>query len=689
MKQSVGDQLVKTSCALCVNSCGLEIYVGDNKIVKVKGMADHPYNKGQICPRARAIIDWEYSPDRLTHPIKKENGQWHRISWDEALDSIAVKLDKIAKTYGARSLAIHVGSIGTEDRETTELTQRFCGAHGTPNHLEAGLCYHDTIRARMITFGRFPLEQPESSRCIILWGHNPDNSNPPKATRIRKSIREGSQLIVIDPERIPLAKKGQYFQIRPGTDLALALSMLNVVISEGLYDRDFIEKWTVGFDKLKEHVEQYSPERVSAITAIKANDIREIARNYATNKPACIIQGTCSIGQQRCGFQAARAFSLLQAITGNIYAPGSWVKMPMPHFTRSRIHLDEKPIGAGKYPLYYQLWNRNFGLGHGLSLPEAVIAGKPHYIKALLLIAANPVVYEPESNKFQEAFKKLDLMVVMDLFMNETAKLADIVLPAANFLEKPGLGYSYAVVQGIPFIMARNKVVDPPGECWSEFKFLRQLAKRMGYGKHFPWETEEEFIDYELKDTGLSLEQLRKEQCNGVIFETIIYGDQAYKDNGFPTPSGKIELYSETLAKYGYDPLPIYEEPSHSPVRTPDLAKEYPLILITGRRILEYTHSQMRNIPRLRVKAPEAVADINPETAKQYDIIDGEMVRIETPKGSIAMRLKANDDLAQGVVSIPHGWPDANANRLTDLELRDPVTGFPEFKALLCRLTKV
>ena len=245
------------------------------------------------------------------------------------------------------------------------------------------------------------------------------------------------------------------------------------------------------------------------------------------------------------------------------------------------------------------------------------------------------------------------------------------------------------MVQGIPFIMARNKVVDPPGECWSEFKFLRQLAKRMGYGKHFPWETEEEFIDYELKDTGFSLEQLRKEQCNGVIFETIIYGDQAYKDNGFPTPSGKIELYSETLAKYGYEPLPIYEEPSHSPVRTPDLAKEYPLILITGRRILEYTHSQMRNIPRLRAKAPEAVVDINPETAKQYDIIDGEMVRIETPKGSIAIRLKANDDLAQGVVSIPHGWPDANANRLTDLELRDPVTGFPEFKALLCRLTKV
>jgi len=215
--------------------------------------------------------------------MKKESGQWHRISWDEALDSVAVQLDKIAEEYGARSLAVHVGSIGTEDRETTELTQRFCGAHGTPNYLEAGLCYHDTIRARMITFGRFPLEQPENSRCILLWGHNPDKSNPPKATRIRKSIREGAQLIVIDPERIPLAKIGRYCQIRPGTDLALALSMLNVVIYEGLYDRDFVEKWTIGFDELKEHIHQYSPEIVSAITSIKADDIREIARIYATH----------------------------------------------------------------------------------------------------------------------------------------------------------------------------------------------------------------------------------------------------------------------------------------------------------------------------------------------------------------------------------------------------------------------
>ena len=236
--------------------------------------------------------------------------------------------------------------------------------------------------------------------------------------------------------------------------------------------------------------------------------------------------------------------------------------------------------------------------------------------------------------------------------------------------------------------MMRNKVVEPPEECWSEFRFLSQLARRMGYSDYFPWKTGEEFIDHELKDTGLSVEQLRKESANGVIFEITRYGDDAYEDHGFPTPSKKIELYSETLVKYGYDPLPTYEEPSQSPVRTPELAKEYPLILITGRRILEYTHSQMRNIPRLRSKAPEPVADVHPSTAEKYSLMDGDMVWVEGPKGNIKMRLKTSDDLAPGVVSIPHGWAEANANRLTDLELHDPITGFPEFKALLCRLRK-
>ncbi|PIU55425.1 MAG: nitrate reductase [Chloroflexi bacterium CG07_land_8_20_14_0_80_51_10] len=682
------ERVIPTNCTLCVNSCGINVHVKEGKIIKVKGMPEHPLSKGALCPRGAAILDWEYAPERLKYPMKKVNGEWKRITWDEALDVIASKLREIKERQGARAVAVQVGSIGGEDRESTCFAQRFSDVYGTPNFLDPGICYTDIIRGRMLTFGRLPFEEPEGSKCIVLWGHNPEVSDPPKARRIREAIKGGAKLVVIDPKRIPFARQADvHIRPRPGTDLALALAMLNVIIDEGIYDDQFIDRWAIGFDELKAHVKQYTPEWAEEVTWVSSGDIRRIALMYAESESACIIQSTCGLGQQASGLQTARALSLLQAVTGNVYLPGTWIRIPMPHWTNHRIEIEERPIGVEDYPLYEELWGRRFRAGQGISLPDAVLEGKPYPVKAVILIAGNFVVTQPESQRFRKTFKKLDFFVVVDVFMTETAKLAHIVLPAATSLEKTGLGYTYAVTQGIPYVSLRPRVAEPPEECWSEFKFWTELAKRMGYEEYFPWKTEEDFVDFELSDMGLSAKKLRELPHGGLFFATTKHGDEAYKD-GFPTPSGKIELYSETLKSYGYDPLPTYREPTESPVSTPELAKDYPLILISGTRERNFTHSEMRNIARLRNKTPQPLAEVHPDTARMYGVADGEMTAVETKKGSITIKIRATEDIAPGVVSIPHGWAQANVNMLTDTKLRDPITGIAQVKAILCRLRK-
>lgn len=679
------ERLNKSNCTLCVNSCGLNVYVKGDRITRIEGMPEHPLNKGELCPRGEAILEWEYTPDRLKYPLKREGSGWKQITWHEALDIIASKLNYLKERYGAKSVVFQVGSLGAEDRETEALINRFRGVYGTPNFLGPGICYMDVMRSRMVTLGRFPLEQPEGSKCIVLWGHNPDESNHPKARRIREALRAGAKLIVIDPKRIPLADNGLYICAKPGTDLALSLAMMNVIVAEGLYDKSFIDTWTIGFQELKEHVKQYTPEWAEEITSVSAHDIRRIARIYAESESACIIQGTCTVGQQVSGFQTSRAFALLQAITGNVYLPGTWVRVPMPHWTRSRIPMEEKPIGSDDYPLYYGLWGRTFGEGQGISLPDAVLESKPYPIKAVILVAANFVLTQPDSLRFKETFEKLDLLVAMDVRMTETSELAHIVLPAATFLEKTGLGYTYAVTQGIPYISLRPKLVEPPGECWSEFRFVTELAKIMGYEEYFPWKTEEDFVDHELSDMNLSVKQLRELPNGGLIFDNIPYGEEAYR-GGFPTPSGKIELYSETLKNCGYDPIPSYNEP------TPDIqkkTKKYPLVLITGARQKTYTHSQMRNIDKLHSMQPEPVAEIHAKTAQEFGIGDAQMALVETWKGSVRIKIKITEDIAPGVVGMPHGWSQANVNLLTEIKMRDPITGLPQLRGIPCRLRKI
>ncbi|MDP2726629.1 MAG: molybdopterin-dependent oxidoreductase, partial [Dehalococcoidia bacterium] len=388
-----------------------------------------------------------------------------------------------------------------------------------------------------------------------------------------------------------------------------------------------------------------------------------------------IVQGTNGLDQHSTGLQSGRAIAILQAVSGNIDVPGGFIRVPRlrENPIEMPVKLEEKALGQDQYPVFYGLFGREFGEGQAMLLPEALLTGKPYPIKAMIISGSNPVLTWPNSTKVVASLKSLDFLVVMTQFMSETAELADIVLPAATFLERTELSDYYSL-WGIPYVMLRKKIIEYE-ECWPDLKFWFELAKRMCYQECFPWESIEEALDYVLKPSGLTVQRLTEEYPSGLKYASVAY--KGYEKEGFPTPSGKIELYSDTLAQLGYDAMPTFREPPESPISTPELAQEYPLILTTGARALEFCHSQHRNIPKLRQAVPQPLAEIHPETAQKYGLDDGQMAIIETKRGRLEMRLRATEDIIPGIVCIPHGWAEANANLLTDETPIEPVIGYP------------
>ena len=676
-------QLVKSLCRICLSCCGIDAHVEDGRLVKVTPMKEHPVNR--LCVKAQAIPDLLYSPERITHPMRKVDGAWQQVSWDEALDIIGDKLAGIKEDYGAKALVVHLGEpmVGTE---VPRIAARFCSLYGTPNYTSgASLCFaaraigHGLALARQ-TFPLFPSYR--NTRCVVVWGHNPQQSRIGEEANILSAQKQGAKLIVVDPRATPLAKRADiHIQIRPGTDCALALGLLNVIIAEELYDRDFVKNWTFGFDKLKEHVKKYSPEVVEGITWVPAKAIRQFARMYATNRPATISQGV-SLDHCTNGVQNSRAISILIAITGNLDILGGNIYNSPLRQTSLRIKgvvsVDEA-IGAD-----YPIFGKFTGETTAMPVADATITEKPYPVKALIVQGCNPVLTWPDSNKVRQAFQRLDLLVVSDLFMTETAKLADIFLPATTFPERKII--KDYVLEGLPLVALSNKVVEPPADCLEDWQIWSELGKKLGYDEYFPWQSADEFFAYLLEPSGITLEQLERNP-GGILYHQLDR-QRKYEQEGLDTPSGKVELFSQTLADYGYDPLPTFTEPLEKTVDNPKLAESYPFTLITGTRVNAFIHSQHRNIARLRKLVPQPLVEINPAPAKKLGIADGDQVVVESPKGSIKLQAKITADIHPKVLSLQHGWDEANANILTDGEQHDPISGYPAFKTTLCQVRK-
>jgi len=692
-------RIIKTSCDLCApNACGMDVYVKNNKIIKIEGMKDHPNSEGVLCDKGKAAMEILYSPDRLKHPLKRKGkrgeGQWEIITWNEALDIVAKNLHSIKKSYGAESVVFLHGH--NHAGEHSNYLRRLANLFGSPNITSPfEICFSPRYYAIPYTLGEIAAPHIRNSKCIIVWGHNPTNTSLPQEKKIIEAQEKGAKLIVVDPRKIKIAKTADiYAQIRPGTDGALALGILHVIIKECLYDSDFVEKWTIGFEELAEIVKKYSPKNVEEITSIPREVIESIAQTYAKIKPACILIGN-AFDQNTNVFQAIRAINILMAITGNIDVKGGNVFGPSDPKT-AKVGLSEKlpdeqnkkRLGADKYPIC-KLHKK----AHIPSIWGAINTGKPYPVKAMFIMASNPLNVFANTKNVRKAISKLDFVVVADFFMTETAKFADIVLPACTFLEE-----SYFVQPEyfrrpefepvVPrFIALRKKAVEPIGESWPDIKIITELGKRMGYRDYFPWNSMEEIVDNELKPLGFTFKDIA-EHPNNILFygEPLEY--KKYEKDGFKTPSKKVEIYSKQLKDVGIDPLPVYKEPKESPITKPVLAEEYPLILTTGAKLPMYTHSQMRNIPKLRDLMPNNVVEINPKTAEKLKIEDNEVVLIESPRGSVECRIMITSDIGKGVVCMHHGFSEANPNVLLDQYECDPFTGSIGIKASLCRIKK-
>lgn len=670
-------RIVKSICCMCMVFCGIDAHVENGRLVKVTPMKEHPVNR--LCVKSQAMADWLYSPERITRPMKKVNGQWREISWDEALGIVAERLANIKRDYGAKALVVHTGQplIGTE---VPRIAIRFCSLYGTPNYTSgASLCFIAKGLGHGLTLSNrmLPLSPSfEKTACIVVWGHNPQQSKIDEQASILAAQKRGAKLILVDPRATPLARRADlHIQLKPGTDCALTLGLLNVIIGEGLYDRDFVERWTLGFDELKEHVKKYTPAAAAKITGVPASKIEQFARIYATTRPATITQGV-SIDHSPNGVQNSRAIAILVAITGNLDVPGGniyYAPLVQSSLRVKGIVAVDEAIGAG-----FPIFNKFVSETTAMPVADAIITGKPYPVKALIVQAANPALTWPDSNKVRRALESLDLLVVSDMFMTETAKMADIFLPAAAFLERRFTS-DYATKE-IPLVALSQKALEPPPECMEDWRLWAELGRRMGYKDYFPWQSTDQFLSYLLEPSGVTLEELERSP-GGIVYRSPDR-QHKYEQEGLKTPSGRVEIFSQTLADYGYDPLPVFTppEPQH---------EDYPFNLITGTRTIAYSHSGYRNLARLRKLVPQPLVEINPQTAQKLAIADGELVMLESPNGSITLSAQVTDEVPPDVLSIQHGWEKANANLLTDFEPHDPISDYPAFKTTPCRVRKI
>jgi len=712
------------------SQCKMKVHVIGKEVTKVLGDPTDPESRGELTIRDQSMKDILYAPDRLKYPLervgRKGEGKWKRISWDEALTTIANRFLEIREKHGPEAIHFLHGHYHSGDILGSYIP-RLANLIGTPNVSNPShVCHLPRVFLQFgFDFGAVVPPDVAHTNCLILWGGNPEATNKPQEIAIKEARKRGIKLIVIDPRMTSYAREADlHAQLRPGTDGALALGMLHVILKEGLYDKAFVKKWTVGFDRLEKHIENYSPEKVEKITWVPARRIREIARMYATTKPACISPRN-ALDQHTNASCAIRAIDLLMAVTGNldvkggnvIVIPISMALEDLKLYEKLSPAAERKKIGADRC-LYSRL-SRTWPSAHTPSVWDAILQNDPYPIQAMFVMAANPVLTCANTNVVKKALQKLDFLVVADIFMTPTAELADIVLPSSTFLETTRfVTYDTHADHGwnaTSRIALSPKVIEPLWESRSDWKIICELGKKMGYGEYFSSKTEEEAIDSTLKPLGITCEALRRHPEGTIVstppflykkfggfFGNVLrsalkmakfrnYPDmyKKYEANGFMTPSKKVEIYSEQLEKLGYDPLPVYREPAESPVSRPDLAKRYPLILIAGSKLPMYTHSMMRNIPALHRQCPKNLLEINPEAARKLNIKNDEWVKVESPRGSITCPVLITDRIDPRVVHLYYGFRESNCNMLTDHKAFDPITGSVGLKSLLCKVTKI
>lgn len=708
-----GGRVVQANCFECHSKCGVCVYVDkDEKVYRVTGNPDNPQTQGAVCSKSQSGKKILYHPDRINYPMKrvgaKGEGRWERISWDEAMDTISSKILSYKKDFGPESIVIAQGT----GRGMVAWNQRLGKSIGM-NHwcCPAHVCLLPQMMTSMVTLGMFSLwdgAEYEHSKCIVIWGSNPSwTEGSFTNTPMGKGRKKGAKIILIDPNfEHPLAHKADYWlPIRPGTDGALALAWMRIMIKENLFDRDYVYKWTnatqivdaktnkpivsdmvadctevhkfmvwdnktgkavpigtegaepawegdfevptkdggkvqarTAWSIILERVEPYTPEYTSEITWIEPKLIRDSCLLYAESSPGACINTMQGIEEHIGCWDTIRDICCVIAMSGNVDVKGGNVFIPF----------WEEMLGGGltgKDPDIQQAKKLGDLKLYPVSQPKAVwdtiLTEKPYPIKAYISIAGNPLSWCEDPKHTEAAFRKLEFSVFMDYFISPTAALADIILPAAGWIERDLVDPELSG----RFISAMQKSIEPLYERKSDFWFVRELGRRVA-PDWWPWKTDEEMLDWLLESSGHTYQELREVQ-------TVQYAPEVYRNHEkrgrFPTPSGRVELYSNVGAMHDCEPLPRYVPP-------PDLSPEYPLIAVTGRRYSNYYHSGFRYISWLRELAPFPMVLINTRTAEQKDIKTGDLVWIESSTGKVQMFAEITNGVHPSVISAPHGW---------------------------------
>jgi anaerobic selenocysteine-containing dehydrogenase len=702
-------KVVLTTCKSCHGGCGVKVTTEDGIIIKIEGNPDS-LTKGTMCSKGLSSIQHIDNPYRLKYPLKRDGekgeGKWKRISWKEALDTIESKVNDAVAKFGPNSIAVSQGT----GRGYNRYTHRLARSIGTGNIITPGYVCHSPrlgLYGLVTGYGRLYCDYHgwggEFPKTHIMWAKQLEISSADSemAYWFLNSLNYAKNLIIIDPRASAYASRATlWLQPRPGTDSALAMAMMNVIISENIYDKEFVEKWTFGFEELKARVKDMTPEKASEITWVPKEKIIQAARLFAIDTPGCIQVGSSLERQANCGY-TLRAITCLMGLCGNIERPGSMISWILPatglieDFYLSIPQSEETKksiIGSDKFKLgAARTCNPD-------TLVKKVLAGEAP-IKVWISVGGQQIVHLANTKEVVEAIKKVEFMVHVDLFMGPMAEAADIVLPAAHWLELDDVYDMHPRFM----IEAHVKVVEPPGEAKSDLWIFNEIGKRVA--PKFWFKDEETCLDEELKKGNLTWKQFSKRLVSGCWGKDQVYykykTDYWKKGGGFPTATGKFEFYSKALEALGYDPLPQFNEPGESPISTPELYKKYPVVMSSGYRQPFYFLSQYRNIPWLRSYMEYPTAQLHPDTAKTYGIEDGDWIWIESPRGRIRQLARVTPGILRGMVMTTancfypeepakgyHGLFISNPNVLTNNNHLDPMYGSPDLTCLLCKVYK-
>ncbi len=710
-------------CTICDIACQLRAETRDGRLTKILPH-DNPLLSRHICFKGTSAPKIHNHPDRLRVPLKRvgERGEdrWEEISYQRAMDEIADRLAAVVERHGPEALA--VSTSGWNTAVTHGADRRFMNLLGSPNWISGvAMCNGNTAAVNKLTYGWHPFPDFVNTKCIVLFGHNPRrHSWAPIHNLIEVAQAQGAKLIVLDPRVSDQAEKSDlHLRLRSGTDAAMCLGWVKVIIDEGLYDRQFVDEWCIGFDKLAVRAGEYPLDRVEAITGVDSELIAEAARMYATADGA-VIPWTPITDMQINSTSAIRLHSILRAITGNLDVVGGELLGGFhPDFlSESELQLHEalsqdqrdKQLGSDKHPAYTYRAQDKLGdamervhgyrytdvvMGSYMANPSATFramaTGDPYPVNAFITLGNNSLLSYPNQHQVHRALLNQDLVVAHEIFMTPTAMLADYVLPGDVFSERNHIADTWNWTTRLSL---SQKVAEPPEESSSTYMFWHDLAHGMGFGEHFPWHSLEEVLDHRLSPSGKSFEQFASESYMSMLIPQF----RSYRDKGFATPTGKVELWCSVLDDLGFDALPHYRD-----VLLP--TDDYPYRVFTGVREDPFFQSGQRNIEVLRKRVPTPLFFLHPADAEHEGIEEGDWARLETETGHVVAKVAIQESMKEGHLRVPHGWWYPELRGEADLagafissdavlcddtdEFLDEEQGTPHFKGFPGRIVKL